>query len=292
MPYTDLELAEVFIKTGELDDALAALERQLTNLPQDDHARRLRIEVLARMPDVASLTNALQDVNALAQQMPADFMLHSVILTKLGRDADALHALVQGCQTYPDDERLVEHHLQLLKKQGKIDQARGIVAAQIKIKGDSWRWLQWAGDLAVSAGDDRAAVAHYDSALTMIQSRYSVQTDQTARLLSDPAMSDAAAMTIPGVVARLLLTRADACLRLNRLDDADAGYQRAAMLIPNDPMIPFNRGLIALRRSDLDGAVGLCRPAWIAATPMLQEQMQRALQADSIYAPLAARLTL
>ncbi|MBZ0278924.1 MAG: tetratricopeptide repeat protein, partial [Anaerolineae bacterium] len=46
MGYSPMQLAEAFIKTGELTDALDALNQQLETVPQDDYARRLRSQVL------------------------------------------------------------------------------------------------------------------------------------------------------------------------------------------------------------------------------------------------------
>ncbi|MEO1163713.1 MAG: tetratricopeptide repeat protein, partial [Chloroflexota bacterium] len=46
MAYTPMQLAETFLKTGELEDALDALNQQLEAEPADEEARRLRVQVL------------------------------------------------------------------------------------------------------------------------------------------------------------------------------------------------------------------------------------------------------
>ena len=48
--YSPIELAEAFIRTGELADALDALNPHLEAQPNDETALRLRAAVLMRLP--------------------------------------------------------------------------------------------------------------------------------------------------------------------------------------------------------------------------------------------------
>ena len=43
MGYSPLQLAQAFIKTGEIEDALDALNQHLEATPSDDETRRLRV---------------------------------------------------------------------------------------------------------------------------------------------------------------------------------------------------------------------------------------------------------
>lgn len=290
MTYSNLDLANAFIQTGELGDALAALNRHLDDTPQDEDGRRLRAEVLARLPGDESLLAALADLQALSIQTTHDIILQSVLLERLGAIDQALATVAEGQKRHPDDDRLTERYLVLLRKMGKVDQAREIVDRLVTAESHDWRWTQWAGDLAADAGDDQAAIEHYSAALAAIAARYDIDTDSAAKQLSDKSISDAAAMTIGGIYARLLLARADAYVRLGDLDAGETDYRSAAILIPDEPMIPFNLGLIAARRGDLEGAVEQCRRAYAGASDTLQAHMWDVLDGDDVYAGLRTRL--
>jgi Flp pilus assembly protein TadD len=75
----------------------------------------------------------------------------------------------------------------------------------------------------------------------------------------------------------MLLARADAHRRGGQLEFADADYVTASLLTPTDPLIPFNRGLIAWQRGDQEAALTLCRSALENASEPLQETMRRTL---------------
>lgn len=287
MPYSNRELAEAFLKTGELIDALEALSRHLVDSPQDDEARRLRSDVLAHLPGEANLRAALQDLAAIQLPLSRDYIARSVLLEKLGEIDAAITAAAQGHAAFPEEDRLTERYLHLLRGQGQIAPAREIAAGLVNRQPQDWRWAQWAGDLAADAGDDTTAVTFYDAALTTLQSRHAITID-AAPLHSNPGQ--ALTLTIVGMAVRLLLARADALFRLNQLDRADADYQTAAALIPDDPMIPFNRGLIAARRGDLATAQSWCQTAYTQASPALRERMRAVLCDDATYATVAASL--
>lgn len=291
MSYSALELANAFIKAGELEDALDALNQHLEQAPDDDEALRLRAEVRARIPGEQNLRMALRDLDSLTPVYPQDAMLRSALLEQLGDRAESLNAIAQGHAANPDDERLAERYLHLLRAQGEITRAR-VLAEQMRAgQPDSWRWMQWAGDLAVDAGDDLAAIAAYSSALETLDARYGLDSHTSASILDDEAVSDAASLTIPGVYARLLLARGAALGRVEQFERAEADYATAARMIPDDPVIGFNRGLLAARRGDLDAARPLCRAALEVANAALRADMEATLRTDSAYAELASLMT-
>ncbi|HEX2623533.1 MAG TPA: hypothetical protein VHL11_25405, partial [Phototrophicaceae bacterium] len=141
MPYTPLELAAAFIKTGELDDALDALNQHLAATPSDDEARRMRIETLLRMPENYQL--ALTDCDALSTPTADDCLKRSILCEKLNNLDSALQSMDTALQLQPGTERLIERQLYLL-------QLKGDFAAALKLLDvvpSTWRWKQWAGDL-------------------------------------------------------------------------------------------------------------------------------------------------
>ncbi len=84
MGYSPMELAEAFIQTGELPDALDALNQQLTAYPDDETARRLRAQVLMRLPGEEHLRAALHDLDQLASPTAEDGLLRGILLEQLG----------------------------------------------------------------------------------------------------------------------------------------------------------------------------------------------------------------
>lgn len=269
MTYNALQLAQAFIQTGELRDALDTLNIYLIESPEDDAARRLRAEVLARMPGETALRDALDDLDALVKPVANDAILKSSIWGKLGQVDQALQAAAKGYAAFPDDARMIERYLLLLRESAQTTLAREIAEQRAARQPDSWRWWQWAGDLAVDAGDDQASIAHYDSTLQALRARHTI------------ADAQAATLAIAGIYARVLLARGGALMRCARYTEAEADYTAAAVLIPNDPMILFNLGLLAAHQGDTRTAKTRCTAAYQAAPPALQDHMRAALRATA-----------
>lgn len=270
MTHSPMELAEAFIRTGEIDEALTTLNQQLQASPDDDHARRLRAAVLLRLRGEANFRAALDDLAHLKSPTPDDHTQRSVILEQMGDLSGALAALQVAYHAKPGDERLTERRLHLLAAQGRIAEARAL-AEQLP---PTWRWRQWAGDMAAKMGDDSAAVEHYTQAINHFA--------DTASLLSNK-------YAIP-TATRLLLVRGHAYCRLELAAQAEADYRAAEKLIPTDPGIVFNIGLARAMQGDLDEAVTLCRTALANALPVTHEALEHELHQDARWAELAARV--
>lgn len=281
MPYSDLQLADAFIQTGELADALDALDRHLAAHVDDQTARRLRAQVRARVE--GQQDNALADFAALLDHTPEDIILQSNLLVGMGRAEDALTVIADGHTQFPDQDRLTERYLHLLHETGQIDKARAIVATR---PADAWRWRSWSGDLAVAAEDDAAALTHYTAAISIMEDRYNLDALTGAAVLDDTRfgptdrISDAAALTIEAEYARLLIARAGVNLRLGDLDAAEAGYVQAAVILPDDVTILFFRGLIAHQRGNTKTAQRLCLDGLAGVTASVREQLLTAAPAD------------
>lgn len=259
-----LELAEAFLHAGELADAFTILSDHLNLNPADAAARRLRASIAARLPGHAR--HALDDLAALETLTAGDHLLRWRILADLG-DHDAAFAALQAAHALDPDSRTTDHLLAELLRRGDADAALALLADQPR----TWAWQVWRGDFHTLKGDDGAAVDQFGAAL-----------DDLAVLGDSPLI----------VVqrARLLLKRADAYSRLRLFAQAEADYAAAAVLVPDDPLIPFNRGLLAFTRGDTEAALALCRPALDAAPAALREHMRAALAAPP-YAALALALT-
>src|SRR5690242_19339862 len=79
MPYSPMELADAFIRAGELADALDALNQQLIDQPADDEARRLRAQVLMRIPGEEHVQAALGDLESIASPTQDDNLRRALL---------------------------------------------------------------------------------------------------------------------------------------------------------------------------------------------------------------------
>lgn len=247
--YTPLQLAQAFISTGEIDDALAALDEHLTAEPADDEARRWRAEVLARFATPAHWQKALDDLNALGALTPADALRQSALHERLNDPDAALHAIATARQRHPTDERLLERHIGLLRGRGEPAQALALLDALADLP-DDWRWAQWRGDLLADARAHPEAVAAYTQALDKVAAHTATMEPHWAE----------------GIRARLLAARAHSREQLADYPAADDDYQTAQALVPGDPLIAFNRGRVACYLGDDDRARDLIRDAYQRAS--------------------------
>jgi len=280
MPYTDLQLATAFIQAGELDDALEALDRHLSGHATDEDARRMRARVRARV--AGQQAGALADFDALPAHTPEDTILQSSLLLDVGRPDDALAVVADAHRHYPTHARLTERYVGLLRDANQLEKARAIVSTQ---PADDWRWRSRAGDLAVAAGDEAAALEQYAAAITLLDDRYNLSALTGAATLNDASfaqmdnISEAAALTVEVEYARLLLARAGVNLRLGNMDAAEADYVQAAVILPDDVTILFFRGLIAHQRGDDATARRLCNDGLAGVRPAVREQLLAAAPA-------------
>jgi len=270
MSYTPMALAEAFIKTGELHDALQALNQQLASQPDDTAARRMRVAVQLRLDDVQYLQQALSDIDALPTKTAQDYLYESIIYEKLKQFPQAIAAIEAARQCAPDDARLIERHLNLLIAHKSIDAAMILVREQEA----SWRWLEREGDLLVMQGDDTTATARYGLVLAHLG-------HLAATMRSD---------YLAALKARVYLARAHAYRRLQHIATAREHYLAAQKLLPDDPTIQFNLGILQWLQGAEEAAYAACLSAWQAAPPLLQAGMRQTLQDDPLLASLAERM--
>ncbi len=257
-----LRMAEAFIQAGELDDALEALAAHLQTNADDNTALRMRAAINARRPGHEQ--DVLQDLALLEAPTATDHYRRSVMYERLGDFSAALAASREAQAIATDDRersRAIARELDLLRKDGQLQAALDLALSK--------DWVQWAADAAADLHDHATAVTYYTQALARV------------------AQLNAEQKLIDNIRARVLLKRAGAYLRLGQLDEADADYLTAEVLLPTEETISFNRGLIAARRGQMQNALALCRHAWGRANAATRKRMAADLQD---YPQLAADL--
>ncbi|MEL6406627.1 MAG: tetratricopeptide repeat protein [Chloroflexota bacterium] len=260
MAYTPMQLAEAFLKTGELEDALDALNQQLEAEPADEEARRLRVQVLMRLRQPEHLAQAMADMDAISQKTATDWQTHSILAMQSGDAQSAIDAIQQARTLAPDDERLTERLLDLLLKAAQYDEALALVREQER----TWRWLEREGDVLVLLGDDMLATARYGLVLAQLE-----QFKDTMREDYWHAFR-----------VRALLARAHAYRRLEHSDPAREHYLAAQAILGDDVSIMFNLGLLQAQEGHIEDAITRCKAAYMNASETLQAEMMRSLIDD------------
>jgi tetratricopeptide (TPR) repeat protein len=270
MSYSPMQLAEAFLNTGELDDALDALNQQLEQQANDDTARRLRIQVLMRLNNEQNLLYALADFEKLPSLTAEDYQMTSIVHEALGDLDTAIIAMNQARELSHDDARFTERLLELLLAKQAYTDALALIRQQER----RWRWLEREGDILVLMNDDTMATARYGLVLA--------QLEQFAGQMREDYLN--------ALKARVFLARAHAYRRLEQIETASEHYQAAKALLPDDPTIDFNLGLLTFLQGDLLGAIEQCRVALEGASSYLADSMRESIQNDDIYQVLAKSL--
>jgi tetratricopeptide (TPR) repeat protein len=270
MAPTPLEIAQAFVSAGELADALEPLNQHLAANADDQAARRLRIAVLMRLPGDDHQRMALADLDSLSDPGAEDEWRRSIVWQTLGDLGQAADVLAKARTRWPDDEGLIERHLYLLMHNRDYAGAQTLLATLPR----TWRWLIWAGDVAMEYTTSAEAVACYTEALADLDRQFDVASNPFAA----------------NIQAQLFLSRAHAYMGDQAHVLADADFAAAQSIIPDDLMIPFYRGLIAAERGDLVMGISLCGEALNQANDWMRESMESMLRINPRYAGLVALL--
>jgi len=257
--YSPLELAQAFIRTGELTDALDALNDALRADPTHQEALRLRAEVHARGTDENATRAALADYAALESLTVEDSLRMAALHQRLGEQDAALSVLIQARTHFPDSQRIAEQLAEFYLRRGDTQAARDLIAHMPQ----TWRWLTLAAECESLAGQHESAASLLTRALTLLDSR----TEGDSPFLG-------------GQRVRILCARGRAYRALARYTDARNDYDTAHALMPDDLLIVFNQGALLLLDGHDSGA-GLCRTAYQQANAELRAVMRADIDTES-----------
>lgn len=272
MSYTPMELAEVFIKTGELNDALEALNQQLANAPQDAKARRLRASVLLRFDEPEQLKQALVDLQQIPDPAREDFVQQSVIYERLGKKDDAIQVMHTAHETLPEDERILERLVEVMTDAEHYNE----VIALLKNAPQTWRWL-------MRQADTYTAINQPEDALIALNRAADHLVTIFPDLLSPVSRNS---------MARIHVARGQVYMKLNDLDAAESDFKDALYHIPDDVTITFNLGLIYALKENMSKAKRYCQKALNATSDYVRQTLIDVLDSDERYDELKANLTL
>lgn len=272
MSYTPMQLAEVFIKTGELTDALEALNQQLQDKPNDNEARRLRASVLLRIEKPEHFHMALADLQQLSDASADDYVQQSVIYERSNQIDEAIQAMQTAHQLLPDGERILERLVELLTHQKQYAEVLDLV----KSAPQTWRWLMRQADIHTLNDHPNEALIALDLAQAQLEIVFPDLLSPVSR----------------NTMAQIHVARGQVHMKLDNLKAAEKDYKDALYHIPDDATILFNLGLICARRDMLTRAERYCKQAFANASPYIRQMLIDVLSNDERYTPLRNGLGL
>ncbi len=270
MSYTPMELAEVFIKTGELDDALDALNQQLLDNSTDDNARRLRASVLLRLAKSNHLQEALDDLRQLTEPVADDYVQQSIIYERMTQMNEAIQAMQSAHRLSPDGERILERLVDLLTQAKQYEDVLEILNRAPQ----TWRWLMRLADI-------HSLQENYSEALSNLNLAQTHLEEVFPDLLSPVSRN---------TMAQIHVARGQVQMKMDHLEAAETDYKDALYHIPDDATILFNLGLIYARLDKMTRAKRYCNKAFDNASPYIRQMLIDVLNNDSRYEKLKDRL--
>jgi len=272
MSYTPMQLAEVFIKTGELSDALDALNKQLVVEPNDNNARRLRVSVLLRLDKPEHFQAALTDLQQLSDGSADDYVQQSVIYERMNQIDESIKAMQEAHHLSPDGERILERLVDLLTHKKRYDEVLDL----LQNAPQTWRWFMRQADIHTLKNNPTEALV----ALNLAQAHL------------ETVFPDLLSPVSRNTMAQIHVARGQVHMKLDNLKDAEKDFKDALYHIPDDATILFNLGLIFARRDMLARAERSCKKAFKNASPYIRQMLIDVLNGDEQYKILREKLGL
>lgn len=272
MSYTPMQLAEVFIKTGELTDALDALNQQLSDNPNDNLAHRLRASVLLRLAKPNHLQQALDDLQQLSDTSTDDYVQQSVIYERMNQINDAIQAMQLAYHQSSDDERILERLVELLTHEMRYTEVLDILHNAPQ----TWRWLMRQADVYTLQNNPSEALTNLNRAQMHLETVFPDLLSPVSR----------------NTMAQIHIARGQVQMKLDNLKAAEMDFKDALYHIPDDATLLFNLGLIYARSDKLTRAEKYCNKAFDNASPYIRETLIDVLNNDERYIELKIKLGL
>ena len=272
MTYTPMQLAEVFIKTGELTDALDALNQQISDQPEDHIALRMRASVLLRLDSPKYLQQAIDDLHQLSDMTVDDYIQQSVIYERMGQNNEAVEAIRSAHNLSKTDERILERLVELLTHGDRYTEVLEI----LENAPQTWQWLLRRADVYALNNKPEQALNALNQAQAHLETVFPDLLSPVSR----------------NTMAQIHIARGHVHMTLDNLKSAEADFKDALFHIPNDVTIQFNLGLIYARKKRLSRAVNYCKKALNNSSDYVRQTLIDVLNTDERYAELKSKLKL
>ncbi|GAB4041960.1 MAG: tetratricopeptide repeat protein [Rubrivivax sp.] len=247
--------------TGDVDGAIASVEKQIARTPQDHEAWQLKGDLLAYgKRDIDAALAAYRQAIALKPNfVPAHSSVLTLLLSK--QDLPAARAQLQQLQ------KVLPNHPQTAYFAGSIallakeyDKAREIAQALLRVAPDNPRVLHLAGAAEHEKRSYLQAEAHLAKALQKAPDQ-----DVSRRLLaltylqmSQPSKALATLQPLldkPNPGAAIYSLAAQAHLQAGDLKEAEAAFQKASQLAPDDKRTRTALAVSKILKGNTEGGV-------------------------------------
>jgi putative PEP-CTERM system TPR-repeat lipoprotein len=258
-------MARIQADTGDIDGALAGLEKQLTRTPQDPEAWQMKGDLLAlgKRDGEAALAAYRQAIAVKPNHLPA----HGAAMTILLGRQDVEGAKAQLAQL----QKVLPNHPQTLYYAGNVallskdlDRAREIAQQLLRVMPNNPRVLLLAGGIEF----ERKAWVQAESHLAKtVQLAPGVEAARRLLVLtylqrSEPAKALSVLQPLlerPSPPAAVYALKARAHLQAGELSEAEAAFAQAAKLNPEDTRSRTAQAVSKVLKGDDDGGLAELR---------------------------------
>jgi tetratricopeptide (TPR) repeat protein len=249
--------ADILIAAGRSGEALASLDKLVSDHPTDPAVRLLRASALAAADRDAE---AVREYDAVLKMKPSVMAyINRARLMEKRNPAAALADAASALALDPDNENALEYRAERLIEAKQAAAAVALLDDAVTRKPDTLSLRLVRATARVKSGNAATAIEDVLAAKKMAATPIDLNEICWWGATRDQALEialracDEALAKRPDAAA-FHDSRALVLLRLNRLQDALAAYDRALSLAPDLPAALYGRSLVKARLNDMDGS--------------------------------------
>ena len=252
-PRGPLGMADVYLATGELDQAQRSIDRALELSPGLPEAQGQAVAVALRRKQFDAALAIARQMQAQSPDNATGWLLEGEIGAQRGQWVAAAVALRKAVDKGGSSAATIKLH-QLLLRDGKAGEAQALASRWLAAHPKDTDVLFYLGDRAQRQGDTASAEKHYQQALA-VQPDHVLSLNNLAMLqlqLKKPgalALAQRAVQVAPDQPS-LLDTLAQAQAAEGQLSDAVQTQRRAVALAPGEPALALALARYLLQSGD------------------------------------------
>ena len=252
------------------EESLASIEAHLSKNPQDAAAWNIKGVLLAQKEEFGEALRCLDQAIQIDSKLAVAHLNRGRVLLTLGRDKarDALKSFDRALKLKPDDIDTLRDKALALRGLKRVDDELAIYRRLSELAQDeSSVWLRL-GDLQLEKGTMKAAIASYDTALTLKEDLVPAYIRRAMALSIDGQFDEAiksaeTATKLDPENHEAWLIRGDVNLRAGRHRSAMKSLKKASELDPTDASVENTMGMVAYKDGKLSDAAKHLRRAII-----------------------------